>query len=153
MPNDGIDDTKAQDLEVKEARESEQAKRRNMIELVKLSLVAVCCIVCRVKRPEVNEGCSFTSTTYNMFFLHIYVALESLRTLCHFVAFNTDQAIQQKEKSLASALGYIYLSMICITLNDASKYYGLERACIEPFASFSLILSTIILCFVARRAL
>lgn len=54
-----------------------------------------------------------------MFFLYVYITMESLlRLLCHFAAFNTEEAISQKEKSLASALGYIYLSWIYITVND-----------------------------------
>ena len=119
MPNNDLDGTGEFDSEVQQTSESEQAKWRNKIELVKLSFVALCCIVCRVNKPEVNEGCSFTSTTYNMFFLYVYVILESLlRFLCHFVAFNTEEAISQKEKTLASALGYIYLSWIYITVND-----------------------------------
>ena len=69
----------------------EHFKRQNRYELVKLSCFAAACLLCLFAIPQVNRGCQFESTKFNMAFFYTCILVETtIRLLVRFLFMNDD---------------------------------------------------------------
>ena len=88
----------------------EQFKKNNQYELMKLGCMATCILINLFALPQVNKGCDFTSTRFNMLFFYMVVLTETvMRILYQYVWITNDAESNQKRNFLVKAFsGLLY---------------------------------------------
>jgi len=130
---------------------SERFKKQNKYELIKLSCFAAACLTSLFALPQVNKGCEFQSTEFNMAFFYICIVVETvMRILFQFVfATNEESRMQNRGFLLKTVSAIFYAAWVIYVLKS---YTSFTPHCYDPYPSFSLSVFAVIVCFILPQA-
>ena len=129
----------------------EHFKKQNKYELVKLSCFAAACLTCLFALPQINRGCQFQSTQFNMAFFYTCILVETtMRLLVRFLLMRDDQErMQMLNNVIKSISALFYAGWIIYVLKS---YESFTPHCYDPYPSFSLAVFAVIVCFTLPSA-
>ena len=116
-----------------------------------MGCLATCILINLFALPEVNKGCDFNSTKFNMLFFYMVVITETImRILYQYVWITNDGESNIKRNFLVKAVtGMLYAIWALYVVRTFDSF---TPHCYDPYPSFSLFTFAGIVCLVLPQA-